>query len=254
MPSAAPACGPHGRVLFALWDGEEKGLLGSQHWVHHPTVPLQQLKLAINLDMVGRLRDQRVEVYGTRSMTGLRSLVSHANSDLGLRLDFLWKLEPNGDHHTFFSRQIPIVMFHTGLHDQYHRPSDDAELDQCRGPGVGCPTGVRHRGAGSRSASGQLPTTVSTGGHWRRGALSSSLWPRRPLAWASPGRRSQPAQAACASRRSGRVRRQMRRECASVMYSSALASSPWRIPSRLQRAVLASEPRRDAGNPAPGRA
>ena len=124
---------PARTVLFALWDGEEKGLLGSQHWVHHPTVPLQQVKLAINLDMVGRLRDRRVEVYGTRTMTGLRSLVSHANSDLGLRLDFLWKLEPNGDHHTFFSRQIPIVMFHTGLHDQYHRPSDDAELINAAG-------------------------------------------------------------------------------------------------------------------------
>jgi hypothetical protein len=124
---------PARSALFALWDGEEKGLLGSQHWVRHPTVPLKQVKLVINLDMVGRLRNQRVEVYGTRSMVGLRSLVSHANRDLGLRLDFLWKLEPNGDHHTFFSRQIPIVMFHTGLHGQYHRPSDDAELINAAG-------------------------------------------------------------------------------------------------------------------------
>ena len=119
---------PSRSILFALWDAEEKGMLGSEHWANHPTVPRSQLKLAVNLDMVGRLRNQRVEVLGTRSMAGLRSLVSRANQGLGLRLDFVWPLEPNGDHHTFFSRQIPVVMFHTGLHDEYHRPSDDADF------------------------------------------------------------------------------------------------------------------------------
>lgn len=124
---------PARSVLFAFWDGEEKGLLGAQHWAQQPTVALTQVRLALNLDMVGRVRDERVEVYGTRSMAGLRSLVSRANRDVGLQLDFVWKLEPNGDHHVFFSRQIPVVMFHTGLHDQFHRPSDDAALINAAG-------------------------------------------------------------------------------------------------------------------------
>jgi membrane-associated protease RseP (regulator of RpoE activity) len=118
---------PSRSLLFVLWDAEEKGLLGSKYWIDHPTVPTNRLRLAINLDMIGRLRDQHVDVYGTRSMAGLRTLVSRANREIGLHLNFLWKMEPNGDHYTFFSRQVPVVMFHTGLHDQYHRPSDDAD-------------------------------------------------------------------------------------------------------------------------------
>jgi hypothetical protein len=118
---------PERSILFALWDGEEKGLLGSQHWVGQPTVPLDQVKLAINLDMIGRLRNQSLEVLGTRTMPGLRRAVAEANFPGELTLDFPWKLEDNSDHHTFILRQIPIVMFHTGLHDDYHRPSDDVE-------------------------------------------------------------------------------------------------------------------------------
>lgn len=127
---------PSRSVVFALWDAEEKGLLGSKYWIDHPTVPLSQLRLVINLDMIGRLRDQQVDVYGTRSMANLRGLISRANRDPGLRLNFLWKIEPNGDHYSFFSRRIPVVMFHTGLHDQYHRPSDDVEWINSAGLGT----------------------------------------------------------------------------------------------------------------------
>ncbi len=115
-------------ILFALWDGEEKGLLGSEHWASNPTVPIRQIRLAINMDMVGRLRKGRVEVYGTRSMTGLRRLISTANDSTQLNLDFLWKVNDNSDHYTFFRRHVPVLMFHTGLHSNYHRPSDDAHL------------------------------------------------------------------------------------------------------------------------------
>ena len=120
-------------ILFALWDGEEKGLLGSEHWASNPTVPIKQIRLAINMDMVGRLRKGRVEVYGTRSMTGLRTLTSSANDSTQLTLDFLWEVKDNSDHYTFFRRHIPVLMFHTGLHSNYHRPSDDAHLVNSEG-------------------------------------------------------------------------------------------------------------------------
>jgi hypothetical protein len=124
---------PARSILFALWDGEEQGLLGSQYWASDPTIPLSQIKLAINLDMVGRLENGPLEILGTRSMPGLRRLVAEANFSDELPLQFPWKLEDNSDHHSFFIRQVPVLMFHTGLHNDYHRPSDDVERVDFRG-------------------------------------------------------------------------------------------------------------------------
>ncbi len=121
---AAP---PKRSVLFALWDGEEKGLLGSTHWVRSPTVPLERVKFAFNVDMVGRLRGEKLEVIGSRTATGFRQSISRLNLAENLLLDFTWELKANSDHHPFFARNIPVIMFHTGLHDDYHRPSDDVE-------------------------------------------------------------------------------------------------------------------------------
>lgn len=124
---------PRRSILFALWDGEEKGLLGSKHWLAKPTIPLDQVRLMINMDMIGRLRNDRLEVSGTRSGSGLRQLVAMHNRRTGLMLDFTWKVDDNSDHYPFFERGIPIIMLHTGLHPQYHRPSDDANLINSEG-------------------------------------------------------------------------------------------------------------------------
>lgn len=119
---------PRRSILFAFWDGEEKGLLGSRHWVNNPTVPLEKVRLTINTDMVGRLRDNRLEISGSRTAQGLRRLVSQSNPSESLWLDFTWKRQANSDHWPFFERNIPYLLFHTGLHKDYHRPSDDAQL------------------------------------------------------------------------------------------------------------------------------
>ncbi|MEN1681263.1 MAG: M28 family peptidase [Planctomycetota bacterium] len=116
----------HRSVLIAFWDGEEEGMLGSKHWVANPTTPLASVAVSVNLDMVGRLREGRLEVGGTRTGYGLRRLASVAYEP-DLWLDFSWQLEPNSDHWTFLSRGVPTLILHTGLHDQYHRPSDDVE-------------------------------------------------------------------------------------------------------------------------------
>jgi hypothetical protein len=118
---------PRRSVLFAFWDGEEQGLWGSQHWVDNPTLPLDRVRLAINADMVGRLRNERLEVYGTRTAPGLRELLARANALESLRLDCTWEMKENSDHWSFYARSVPTVMLHTGLHEDYHRPSDDAD-------------------------------------------------------------------------------------------------------------------------------
>lgn len=117
---------PRRTILFALWDGEEQGLLGSRHWNRNPTVRRDSVRMAFNSDMVGRLRNQRVAVHGTRSALGLRRLVSLAATGVDLDMDFIWGVKKNSDHWPFFESGIPILMFHTGRHSDYHRPSDDA--------------------------------------------------------------------------------------------------------------------------------
>lgn len=117
---------PRRSVLFAFWDGEENGLLGSRYFTANPTVELNNIAFMVNLDMIGRLRDRQLHVYGSRTAAGLRRFVSELNDESNLRLDFNWELKDNSDHHSFIARGIPALMFHTGLHDDYHRPSDDA--------------------------------------------------------------------------------------------------------------------------------
>ena len=118
---------PRRSILFALWDAEEKGLLGSLHWVANPTVPLRNVRLMLNMDMIGRLGTAPLEISGVRTARGIRQLVARNNDGIGLPLQFTWEVTDNSDHHPFFARNIPFIMLHTGLHDDYHRPSDDAE-------------------------------------------------------------------------------------------------------------------------------
>ncbi len=118
---------PRRSVMFAFWDGEEKGLLGSWHYVAHPSIPLPHTRLFVNLDMIGRLRGDDLFVHGTRTGFGLRQLVARANRSGSLKLDFPWEIKENSDHFPFYQRQIPFVMLHTGLHDDYHSPRDDVE-------------------------------------------------------------------------------------------------------------------------------
>jgi hypothetical protein len=118
---------PKRSVLFAFWDGEEQGLLGSKYWLQNPTVPLDHVAILLNMDMIGRLRREKVEVYGTRTGYNLRRLVSQENEGSNLLLDFHWEMRADSDHYPFYERHLPVMMLHTGLHSDYHRPSDTAD-------------------------------------------------------------------------------------------------------------------------------
>jgi hypothetical protein len=113
-------------IVFAFWDSEETGLDGSRYWISHPTVSLEQVKFNFTVEMVGRLRDERLQVLGTRSGYGARRLLSDPVDD-ALSLDFSWELTANSDHWPFLEHGIPIALIHTGLHSDYHRPTDDVE-------------------------------------------------------------------------------------------------------------------------------
>ncbi len=130
---ASLARAPKRSILFAFWDGEELGLYGSKHWTDRPTVSLDRVALMFNLDMIGRLRDNRLIVLGTRSSRGLREIVSRQNLASKLDMEFPWELPENSDHFSFYERNVPVIMFYTGMHDDHHRPSDDVEKIDAEG-------------------------------------------------------------------------------------------------------------------------
>jgi hypothetical protein len=123
---SASALSTRRSILFAFWDGEENGLVGSRHWLAQPSLPEHRVKLAFTADMVGRMRDRRLYIFGSRTGFGMRRLLS-GPMDNALSLDFTWELNSNSDHWSFLEKRIPTVMVHTGLHRDYHRPSDDVE-------------------------------------------------------------------------------------------------------------------------------
>jgi hypothetical protein len=118
---------PKRSILFVNWDAEEKGLLGSKHWVANPTVPIDRVVAGLNLDMIGRLRDSHLLIVGSRSGYGWRRLLCSHNDDPGLNIEFSWLLKASADHYPLFEHEIPVLLFHTGLHKDYHRPSDVAK-------------------------------------------------------------------------------------------------------------------------------
>jgi len=113
------------RILFLSFSGEELGLLGSKRYVENPLVPLADTVAMLNLDMVGRL-DERLYVGGTGTCPAWPALIEGLAKESFRSPVCMW---PGGkapsDHESFYGRGIPVLFFFTGLHGDYHRPSDD---------------------------------------------------------------------------------------------------------------------------------
>jgi membrane-associated protease RseP (regulator of RpoE activity) len=118
---------PARTIVFVAFGAEEEGMLGSAHFVTHPVVPLSSVTAMINMDMVGRLRDELI-LYGVGSSEAWPDLVERANEDVQLPLRLMAEGYGPSDHAPFYLRQIPVVAMFTGVHQDYHRASDDADL------------------------------------------------------------------------------------------------------------------------------
>ena len=126
----AAAGGAPRTLIFALFSGEELGLLGSRHYTAHPTVPMRRTAAMLNFDMVGRLGGGRLRLGGVASGAGLRAVVDDGRQGAaGPRLDVEVENNPHGpsDHASFYAAGVPVLFFHTGPHADYHEPSDTAE-------------------------------------------------------------------------------------------------------------------------------
>ncbi|HXB73367.1 MAG TPA: M28 family peptidase [Candidatus Acidoferrales bacterium] len=113
-------------ILFLSFAGEEQGLLGSAYYAGHPKLPLEKAVAMINMDMIGRIRDAKVYVGGAASGSTLRPLLEQISPNYSLKLDFAGTGASDGssDHTSFQAKQVPILFFFSGLHGDYHKPSD----------------------------------------------------------------------------------------------------------------------------------
>jgi Zn-dependent M28 family amino/carboxypeptidase len=117
----------HRNVLLAFWSGEELGLLGSAAFVARPQVPLDQLAAYLNFDMVGRMQDNKLTIQATGTSPAWGKIIEQANVVAGF--DLLLQADPYQptDVANFNAASVPCLTFFTGVHPDYHRPTDTAD-------------------------------------------------------------------------------------------------------------------------------
>ncbi|HZW34599.1 MAG TPA: M20/M25/M40 family metallo-hydrolase, partial [Isosphaeraceae bacterium] len=122
---------PPRRIVFIAFSGEERGLLGSHYYVEHPLFPLKSTVMMFNCDMVGRLnRKNELTMIGTGTSPGLDSLVDVLGKSAGLTIKKVAGMTDGfggSDHQSFYPKGIPVLFAFTGVHGDYHRPTDDSD-------------------------------------------------------------------------------------------------------------------------------
>ncbi|MGH9784213.1 MAG: M28 family peptidase, partial [Terriglobia bacterium] len=118
---------PRHSLLFMAFSGEEKGLLGSAHYVEAPFIPLDRTVAMMNLDMIGRVSRNRLYVGGVGTSPQFRQWIQEENQGLGFQLDYSDSGYGASDHMSFVRRNVPVLFFFSGLHADYHKPTDTWE-------------------------------------------------------------------------------------------------------------------------------
>jgi len=113
-------------VAFFAFSGEELGLLGSDYLVNNLPFPTEDAITMINMDMIGRLKDSSLIVYGTGTSSNWKDILNKENV-YGFKLTFNDEGYGPSDHSSFYGKKIPVLFFFTGTHEDYHKPSDDTE-------------------------------------------------------------------------------------------------------------------------------
>jgi aminopeptidase YwaD len=130
-------------LVFVAFSGEEEGLLGSNYFVNHPVLPLAQPVAMINMDMIGRMKENKLIIGGVGTAQEWREWIEAGNTKVvtsrnsyGLKAatvtgKFTLSLNEDGygpsDHSSFYARQVPVLFFFTGTHEDYHKPTDTAD-------------------------------------------------------------------------------------------------------------------------------
>jgi hypothetical protein len=155
---------PRRTIVFIAFSGEEEGLIGSSYYGNHPIIPLANTVAMINMDMIGRLKERNLIVGGVGTAQEWRSMIDADNAVKGVEVSanspvaaatvslnlptviggnelptvtvdagkqFALTLNEDGfgpsDHSSFYAKQVPVLFFWTGTHEDYHKPSDTAD-------------------------------------------------------------------------------------------------------------------------------
>jgi len=115
-------------ILFLTFAGEELGLLGSGWYVNHPILPIENAVTMINMDMIGRIHDGKVYLGGSGTGSTFSKLLDEVKPPAALHVDISEKTGyGSSDHTSFTTKQVPVLFFFSGLHGDYHKPSDTAD-------------------------------------------------------------------------------------------------------------------------------
>ena len=117
---------PKRTIVFIAFGGEEEGLLGSNYYVNHPVTPLNSIVAMINMDMIGRMKDSKLVIGGVGTAKEWRDIIAQGTADPARKFELTINEDGFGpsDHSSFYGKQIPVLFFWTGTHNDYHKPSD----------------------------------------------------------------------------------------------------------------------------------
>lgn len=115
---------PKRSLVFMAFSGEELGLLGSAHYTKNPILPLDRTVAMLNMDMIGRMQNNRLSVIGVGTSPAWNAILDEANKDGAFEMARSNAGFGGSDHQSFYQAKVPVLFFFTGMHPDYHRPSD----------------------------------------------------------------------------------------------------------------------------------
>jgi aminopeptidase YwaD len=119
---------PRRSVIFMGFAAEEMGLLGSKFFTENPSIDIKQVKMMLNFDMVGRLdEDNTLTIGGTGTTAITETIIDQLADGSGLNISKSKEGSGPSDHSAFYVKNVPVLFFFTGIHDDYHTPADDVE-------------------------------------------------------------------------------------------------------------------------------
>ncbi len=118
---------PKRSIVFISFSGEEEGLFGSDYFTNNPMAPLANVQAMINMDMVGRMQDSTLIVQGLGTSPSFRSMIDSLNTPAQFHLRYFQTGTGPSDHAKFYDKNLPVLFFFTGFHEDYHKATDTKE-------------------------------------------------------------------------------------------------------------------------------